>query len=62
LRDRKTNFRSIIYRQGSTKPENLVKIGQVHVEITGLREIVLKMINEKQRQNRANKLRYEKVE
>jgi len=36
---KKNNFRSFIYGQSSTNPENFVKIGPVYVEIIGLTEI-----------------------
>jgi len=36
---KKTNFRLIIYGRSSTNPANLAKIGQVDVEIIGLKEI-----------------------
>ena len=37
LRDRKTNIRLIIYSRGPTNPADLAKIGQVNVEIIGLK-------------------------
>jgi len=37
---KKTIFRSFIYSQSSTNSVNLVKIGPVDVEITGVTEIV----------------------
>jgi len=39
-RDRKTNFRLIIYILCFTSPENLAKLGSVNVEIIGLTKIV----------------------
>jgi len=39
-KNRKTNFRLIIYGRSSTNPANLAKIGQVDVEIIGLKEIL----------------------
>ena len=39
LRDRKTNFRLIIYSHSSTEPANLAKIGAVDFEITGPTQI-----------------------
>jgi len=38
--DRKTNLIAFIYSDSSTNPANLLKIGPVDVEITGLTEIV----------------------
>jgi len=40
LKDRKTNFRLIIYSRSFTNPEKLVKIGPVDFEIIGLTGIV----------------------
>ena len=51
LRDRKTNFRLVIYSHSSTNPENLAKIGLVVVEIIGLTRIVKNIDKQKQRQN-----------
>jgi len=47
--DRKTNFRSFIYRHSSTNPANSEMIGLKDVEIIGLTESL--KINTKQRQN-----------
>jgi len=46
FRDRKTN-----HIHGSSNPENLKKIGQVNVEITGLTEIVKIGLYKKQQHN-----------
>jgi len=40
----KNNFRLFIYKQSSTIPANFVKIGQVDVEIIGLKEITERYI------------------
>jgi len=40
LKDRKTNFGSIIYSHSSTNPKNLAKFGKVDFEIIDETEIV----------------------
>jgi len=45
LRDRKNNYASIIYGECSTISANFVKIGQLGVEIIGLKEITTIFLN-----------------
>jgi len=45
LRDRKNNYASIIYGECSTISANFVKIGQLGVEIIGLKEITAIFLN-----------------